>query len=95
MPFQPGNAWFKTILSVIDSFIGSFGVLNGNSVVSLEQVCQRGREIACECRGPLYEAWCAIKEVMENDWLYEDQPFAPAKSIAKTVIFEEYLSFRE
>lgn len=72
----------------------SFNVLNGESYVTMEQICQRGREIACEDQGALYQSWCAIKEIMENDWLYEPQPFAPAESILRTVIFEEYLMVR-
>ncbi len=73
----------------------SFHVFNGESVITMEQINQRGREIACENQGALYKAWCAIKEIMENDWLYEEQPFEPAQSIARTLIFEEYLMFSE
>ena len=73
----------------------SFQAFNGESIVSLDQIRQRGREIACENHGPLYEAWCAIVEIMENDWVYEDNPFKPATGIASTLIFEEYLKLRE
>ncbi len=73
----------------------SFNVLNGESYVTMEQICQRGREIACEDQGALYQSWCAIKEIIENDWLYEEQPFEPAKSIPRTKIFEEYLMIRD
>ena len=73
----------------------SFNVFNGESIITMEQICQRGREIACEGQGALYQSWCAIKEIMENDWLYEEQPFEPAKSIPRTKIFEEYLMIRD
>ena len=73
----------------------SFNVFNGESIITMEQICQRGREIACEDQGALYQSWCAIKEIMENDWLYEEQPFEPAKSIPRTKIFEEYLMIRD
>lgn len=69
----------------------SFGVLNEKSVVNIEQINQRGREIACENNGPLYKAWCGIKNAIENDQIYEDFPFEPAKSISKEIILDEYL----
>lgn len=73
----------------------SFRAFNGESVITMEQIYQRGREIACENKGPLYKSWCAIKEIMENDWLYESQPFEPAENISGTLIFSEFVALNE
>lgn len=73
----------------------SFHAFNGDSIITMDQIRQRGREIACEDQGALYQAWCGIKEVIEADRLYEENPFKPAKNIHRSIIFAEYLELSE